>query len=216
MSRDQSWYRRVTWTSEDQAAFFQRNRLSLGPDSKAQYMRIQAETLRATGDEALIRGASELLEQSFRDYPNAMDCALAYECAARCCESLGQLDEGISYFRTALQREEEFRGIGTNACFRFGKLVVEQGRSDLYDEAISAIDGFGHPVFPWHAYFAYGTKAVVAHARHEKESAHKFAHAALKASAVTDSGLGWGRGKIGVVTDSDTVFHQRLLAAASA
>jgi tetratricopeptide (TPR) repeat protein len=214
MARDENWYRRTTWTPEDQAAFFQRNRRSRGPDSKAQYMRIQAETLRETGDKSLIGAGLELLEQSFRDYPNAMDCAQAYECAARCCESLGRIEEAITYFRKAIQREREFPGIGTNACFRFGKLVVKQGQSDLFDEVVAAIDRFGHPVFPWHAYFGYGTKAVVAYARQEKESARELAQAALKAAGVKDSGLGSGRGNIGIVGETDTVFHGRLLAAA--
>jgi hypothetical protein len=91
---------------------------------------------------------------------------------------------------------------------------VEQGRSDLFSEVVAAIDRFGQPVFPWHAYFAYGTKAVVAHTLGNSKSARKLARAALEAAAVEDSGLGEGRGRVGTLADTETVFHQRLRAAA--
>lgn len=215
MTRDNRWYRRTTWTPEDQAAFFQRNSRSRGADSKAQYMRIQAETLRDTGEEPLIRAALDLLEHSFQDYPGAMGCARAYESAASCCELLGRTEDAINYFRKAIQREKEFPGIGTNACFGFAKIVVEQDRNDLFDEVVAAIDRFGHPVFPWHSYFGYGTKAVVAHARKNNDSARELARTALKAADVKDSGLGWGRGSLGIVNDTNTAFHRRLLAVAA-
>ena len=82
------WYRRTTWTTEDQHAFAERKRRSRGADRKAQYVRVQAETLFQTGDKELIISALKLLEQSFADYSSSFDYAQSYECAARCCETL--------------------------------------------------------------------------------------------------------------------------------
>ena len=205
-----NWCRRTTWTLEDRRAFLKRNRRSRGADSKAQYIRIQAETLLQTEKKRLIVAALELLEQSFHDYPNAFGCALSYECAAKCCEALDRVDDATSYYRRALDREKEFPGIRSNACFHFAKLVAEYGRCDLFDEAVVALDNFGHPVFPWHAYMIHGPKAIIAHQRGDNTSAKSFAEAAMQASLVRNSGLGWGRGEIGIVKNTNTEFHRQL------
>jgi tetratricopeptide (TPR) repeat protein len=204
------WCRRTTWTTEDQRAFAERNRRSRGADSKAQYVRIQAETLFQTGDKELIISALELLEQSFADYPHSFDCAQSYECAARCCETLGRIEDAISYYRRALDREKEFPGIGTNACFHFAKLIATHRRHDAFDEALEALNKFGHPVFPWHAYMSYGPQALIAHERGDSVSAKAHAEAAIEASNVRDSSLGWGRGEIGIVNNLESEMHRQL------
>jgi len=215
MTKD-DWCRRTTWTPEDERAFFDRNRRSRGADSKAQYIRIQAETLRQTGKPPLIEAALKLLELGFLDYPNTFDCALSYECAAKCSESLNRINDAIAYYRRALNRENELPGIRTNACFHFAKLVAAIAHRDLYDEAIVALDNFGHPVFPWHTYMIQGPKAIIARNRGDNVSAKSFAEMALEASTICDSGLGRGRGAIGIVNNIENVFHQQLEKIAGA
>jgi len=213
MSRD-DWYRRTTWTPDDQREFHDRNRRSRGTDSKAQYIRIQAWTLFETGDGSLINDALELLEQSFVDYPASFDCALSFETAGRCCEALNRIGEAISYYQKALARQKEFPGVVTNACFSLGKLAVEQERSDLYDTVLSALDDFGHLMLPWQAYMAYGIRAVIALSNGDDALARSYADRAFDAAAVRDSGLGWGRAKVGIVKDTNTRMHSRLLTIA--
>jgi tetratricopeptide (TPR) repeat protein len=214
MSRDQSWYRRTSWTAADQAQFEERIRRSRGPDSKAQYMRIQADTLRQTAKPELLRAALELLQRSFREFPGAMDCALAFECAGQCCEQLGDHERAIDFYQRALARERDFPGIGTNACFRLGKLVAEHRRSDLYDDALAALERFGRPAFPWHAYMTNAIRGIITAARGDRSLARKFAQVAMEAAQVRDAG--WGRDGTGVVNDQDTRLHEMIRQLASA
>ena len=51
---------------------------------------------------------------------------------------------------------------------------------------------------------------MIAHERGDTASAKAFADAALDASGVGDSGLGWGRGDIGIVSDLETRVHRQL------
>ena len=213
MGRD-DWCRRTTWTARDQEEFFARNKRSRGADSKAQYMRIQAHTLFETGERALIEAALALLERSLSDYPGAMDRAWALESAGQCCETLGRMDEALDYYRQALDREQEFPGMRSNAGFRLAKLIAELERDDLYGEALAAAEAQGAPVFPWHAYVQNGVRAVRAHHVGNIIDAKMLAETALRAAAVRDTGLSHGRGHLGTVRDTSTRFHEILLRLA--
>jgi len=210
MSRDDDWYRRTTWTPDDQVAFRARNRRSRSADGKAQYIRIQATTLFETERPELTMAALSLVQESLQEYPNAMDLALALELAGKCCWRLGRHDAAMEYFHAALRREADFPGIVTNACFHMGKLAVEHRMVHEYDAVLRAMEAFGAPVFPWHVYIAEGVRAIVASDRGDQDAAQDHAARALRASGVKDSGLGYGRGRIGIVTDQDTPFRHRL------
>jgi hypothetical protein len=210
------WYRRTTWTKADQQAFFARNKRSRGSDSKAQYIRIQSQTLLETGKLDLILAAARLLEQARADFPSAMDRALALETEGRCCEALGRVNDAIELYRCALQREREFPGIGTNSGYRLAKLIVETGRTDLYGEAAASAEFHGAPVFPWHAYMLNGVRAIVASRAGAASRARSLAKLALDAASVRDTGLSHGRGHLGTVKDTGTTFHKILMEISDA
>ena len=210
------WYRRTTWTQRDQNEFLARNKRSRGADSKAQYLRIQAQTLLETGNPVLIGSALDLVQKACSEYPHALDSALAFETAGRCCEALGRADEAIRFYRQALQREREFPGIRTNAAFRLAKVAIENERRDLYSEAVDAAAAHGEPIFPWNAYFLYGARAVIARDRGDHAEAKSLATTALQASAVGDTGLSHGRGHLGTVKSPPARFHAILRRIADA
>jgi tetratricopeptide (TPR) repeat protein len=215
MARD-DWFRRITWTERDREDFFARNKRSRGKHSKAQYMRIQAHTLLGTGKPQLIGNALELAKQACSEYPGAMDTALTLEIAGECCEKLERPDNAIDYYRRAIAREHEFRGVRSNAPFLLGKLVVEQRRKDCYGEALNAMEAHGAPVFPWHGYILNGVRAMAATEEGRLAEAKAFAREALAASAIRDTGLSHGRGHLGTVRETNTGFHFVLLRIAGA
>ena len=215
MTRD-DWCRRTSWSEQDAREFHERNRRSRGDDSKAQYLQIQAEALLGTEKQELLESALELAELAINQYPGTVTYARALDCAGRCCERLGRADEAIKYFLQALERESEFPGVGTNACFHLGRVVVNEAREDVFDTVRGALDDFGAPVFPWHAYMMSGVKARILAQRGALEEAALLARAALKAASVSDSGLGWGRESVGLVSDTDSQFHKELLKLAAA
>ena len=210
------WYRRTTWTERDREEFCARNRRSRGDNSKAQYLRIQAQTLFETGDRRLIASALELLEQTLSEYPSAMDSALTYQCAGQCSQALGQTATAVGYYRNAIAREREFPGIRTNAAFLLGRVAVEERVQSALSEAVTAMESHGRPIFPWNAYILNGVLAFIASQEGRDTDAKNLAAAALEAAAIRDTGLGHGRGHLGTVRDVDTRFHAILRRIADA
>jgi hypothetical protein len=217
MTRDRdAWFRRTTWTERDRTEFFARNERSRSAQSKAQYIRIQAVTLFATGDPDLVKAALGLAEQACADFPDVLDRSCILEIAGQCCEALGKTDDAIQFYRKALLREREVPGMKGNAGFRLAKLIVEIGHDQLYAEALAAAESQGPPCFPSQAYTLNGVRAIVLHRTGDGTTAKLFAKAALDAAAIRDSGLTHGRGHLGTVKDTRTVFHQALLSIADA
>ena len=210
MGRD-DWFRRTTWTEQDQRDFFERNARGRGADRKAQYIRIQAVTLLKTGRPELIRSALILFELMLKDYPDALDVAPALTGAGECNELLGAVDSAIAYYRRALDRERARPGWRTGAAYRLAKLAVESKNWPACAEAIEAMESHGDPVFPSQAYYRHGATAALMDSRGDPATARQFAVMALEASAVRATALGYGRGHLGTVQNIDTRFH-RLLA----
>ena len=62
------WFRRTTWSPDDEREFFARLGRSRGPERKAQYLRIQASHL-ATAAPPLHGPALALLDRLLAEYP---------------------------------------------------------------------------------------------------------------------------------------------------
>lgn len=211
------WFRQVDWSDGHLAAFLKRNARSRGDMMRAQYVRLQAVTLFATHDDRLIQAALDLLNKHFFPlYSTTLDASAAFCCAGECSESLGHLDEAISFYQRALAREVELPSAKSSATFLFAKLVVEAERTDLVDEAVLGLDRFGSSPFPWHRYVDRGTRAVQASARGDMDAAGPLAVAALEAASIRDTGLGHGRGALGTVTETGNRFHRLIERLAGA
>ena len=215
MARD-DWYRRTSWTESDAEAFHERNRRSRGVSNKVQYLRIQAETLLTEASPPLPQEALDLLNLALESSSETLHHAPVLDCAGRCLHALGRASEAMEHFFAALQCQRTHPGIQTNACFHLGRLVAEQRATEHYDVCLEALEEFGAPVFPWHAYMTNGIRAHIAAARGDQVLACEFARAALEAAEVSDSGLDWGRDHLGLVHDTNDLFHARIgrLAAA--
>lgn len=215
MARD-DWCRRTTWSEQDQAEFFARNSRSRSSDSKAQHMRIQAQSLLETRKPSLVQSAFELIRRACTDHPDALDRAWALEIAGECCEFLGRQNEAIEYYLQAIQHERKMPGIRSNAAFRLAKVVVENRRYDLYTAAVDAAEAHGAPVFPWHAYYLNGIRSVVASEKGAAAEARAYAQVALKAATIRNTGLSHDRGHLGIVSDRHCAFHKIVTRIADA
>ena len=128
------WYRRTTWTKDDQADF--EARLARARKrSRAQYLRIQASHLMEADNPQLTSAALELLNRMLAEYPSDIEVAQAHAQRAECYIRLGEVDNAIEAFRSALAKEREFPNVRTTAWLDFGWLVIERGLPELYDEA---------------------------------------------------------------------------------
>src|SRR5262245_38172489 len=101
----QDWFRRETWTEEEQREFFDRLSRSRKISNKAQYLSIQALHLSQTGQAGLIGEALNLLDLVLNDYPEPVFLAVVQHQRASCLRALGRNVEAIEAFRAAFSRQ---------------------------------------------------------------------------------------------------------------
>jgi tetratricopeptide (TPR) repeat protein len=213
MARD-DWYRRTSWTDEDQVAFHQRLKRSRGNGSKAQYARIQANHLFATGIAELIVEADKLLDLVLEKFPERSELAQAYLQKAECALALIGTEQAFWWFRKALQAEREYPNVRTNAYSRFAELVASEGRADLYDEALAVLhENRNLRLFPVDRYIFHGVHAVILSDRGKRDDARKHAELALAAASATTSGI-TRHANVGLVRDRGTSLHSQISALA--
>jgi tetratricopeptide (TPR) repeat protein len=205
------WFRRTTWTVEDRAAFTARLGRSRTTFHKAQYLRIQALHL-AEAEPPLHEGALELLDQLLRDYPDPFEVPQARQQRAASLAATQRRDEAIEEYRRALAAEASVRSVRVSAYVEFAELVLEDGRRELYAEALGAItersDPGGEP-FPVMRYRAETAAAFLSEELGDLDAARVHAALALAAAAQTQSPFRYHR-DLGVVRSIATDVQARL------
>ena len=210
------WYRRTTWTPDDQAAFEAHLKRSRTSFHKAQYLRIQATHLQQVGTDSMLHAAVELLDRMIHDYPEASQLSSAWQQRGQCLVDLGRHDEAIEAFRGALQAQRKAPGWRNEAHLDLGELIVQLRRRELYPEAIRALTEFGgEEVFPVSVYRHAVTRALIADAMGESATARGYAQQALAAAAKDESPFRYHR-NLGLVrfVDPDVLAKLRELCAA--
>src|SRR6185312_14446759 len=127
------WFRRSTWTPEDQEAFWARLRRSRSSEGRAQYLRIQAWHFERVG---LIEAAMDLLDAHIRDYPESLGVAQVHCQIASCREKKGDIPGSLSELRIALALQRDNPRVLTRAFFEFARLAAEHNVTQVYDEVL--------------------------------------------------------------------------------
>jgi hypothetical protein len=97
MARD-DWFRRKSWTQQDQSEFFLRLSRARG-HKKAQDLRIQALELFEVENAALTAAALELIRQHLAEFSDPYERTQAHLLAAKCYGQLGHVDAAIAAYR---------------------------------------------------------------------------------------------------------------------
>lgn len=182
-----SWYRRGTWTQDEQAAFFARLKRSRGAFQKAQYCRIQAYELQQAGN---FDAAIDLLKRLMAEWPDDFQEALVHHQMAQCLERIGDLPAAVDMYRSTFEDQRRFRGVRTNAHLDFGLFVATFPKPELFDEALAILDEFaGGAQFPIHEYQAALARALIWEAKCDGIQSARYAKAALAAASKTYSGF---------------------------
>jgi tetratricopeptide (TPR) repeat protein len=156
------------------------------------------------------RSTLELLDHMLDAYPQSSELAAAHWCRADCLAGLGQLDEAFEALRTSLATERDAPNWRTTAYLTFGWLAIRHRRTDLYDEALAALDEFGgRELLPRQQYEAAAIRALVFEAKGDHHDAASSARRALDAAAKTDSGLRYHK-HLGLVVERDPRIHREL------
>lgn len=101
----EDWYRRTTWTAEDQRDFFDRLKRARGTYNKAQYLRIQALYLQQSGFYA---DAVHLLNLLQTDYPDESQLAAALLQKAECLCAIGDRPGAFDAYADALAAQRRY------------------------------------------------------------------------------------------------------------
>jgi len=168
------WYRRKTWTEQDQKEFF----LKLGRAreyNRAQYLYIQAVELIETKKSDLLRAAEELLRKILLEYPDEKIHK------SQTLNSLGEIYltredfvEAINHFQMAIDFEKEFPNVVSSAKLNYSELVIRANKTELYpkvEEMLLNELNRGEQIFPSKSYLIYSILSVIADFKGDKENA---------------------------------------------
>jgi tetratricopeptide (TPR) repeat protein len=202
------WYRKKTWTKADEEEYF--TKLARARENnRAQYLRVQAAILVATGDPKLLDGAESLIEKLFSDYPeNKFERSVSLTILGDICKLRKQPDKALEYYKAAMEFEEIYPNVQTSAYLDFSELVVKLKKQEYYEFAedllVKRVDSSGF-VFPNAGYKAFSLLAIFSHYKGNKEMAKQFAALAEKNASAETSGLRYHK-SLGVVTNRDDLL----------
>jgi tetratricopeptide (TPR) repeat protein len=206
------WYSRKTWTEKDQADYFARLSRSRTPHHKAQYLCVQGKELYYVG---LPKEAITLFDKMLAECPEPFFMPLVCMFQAECLIALGDVKGALQSYRLGLEVERKKPHHRTQACYDFGKLVVENKMTKLYNEALKILDKMAETdcPLPVQAYKENGVRAIVAAHKKQFTKAKEYAEVALKAARKSDSGFRRHR-KFGLVKDRESAFYDVIEAIA--
>jgi tetratricopeptide (TPR) repeat protein len=209
------WYRKTTWSETDQADFFARFKRSRTAYNKSQYLRIQACHLEGVGSPELLKASLALLDKMLAEFPDKTQLASAYGQKASCLAKLGEIDQAVANYQRALKTERELPNVKTNAFMQFGRLVVENNLTKLFDEAVEELKELDLRgiKFPSDIFQAFGIRSIITAHKGEIEKAKEFAKIALEAADKAHSGLRY-HSTVGLVRDKETPFYKSIQAIA--
>jgi tetratricopeptide (TPR) repeat protein len=198
------WYRRKTWTKSDEEEFFAK----LGrarKDGRAQYLKIQAIELLETKDNKLIDVAETLLVRLLTDYPdNTFDRSSALHTLGNIYKFRENVDKAIDYYKQAIDFENVFPKVKTQAYLDFSELIVKYQKENLYDIAERIIsDRITGLFFPLEKYKVFSILSIINNYKNRLDKSLEYAQLAeLNANAET-SGLRYHK-LLGIVNERDS------------
>jgi tetratricopeptide (TPR) repeat protein len=197
------WYRKTTWTENDRRDFEKHYSRAKDPWDKAQYLRIQAISLRDTNSEYLIKEAIGLLTKCAHEFPENPQLPWVYDAIGSCYEKLGLVKETVETYRLALTIQNEFPRYVANAPILLASFVIENDLKDLFCEAETYLaevkihaNSLKEKIF-----YVSGCKAIFEAARGDIQNARIHAQQCIAAAGASDSGL-VRKKTAGLVSDS--------------
>jgi len=207
------WYRKTTWTSDDAKDFFAQLACAQTDIHRAQYLKIQALTLKEAKQ---CDAALELIDTAVEKFPTREVTQLR-KLRAECLFALGLREQSLEAYRSAFQAQREQRNALCNVALAFAEVFhdVDDGahRAELLEllrEEVAQPESFGP--FLGFRYALMFTRLLAGLG--QMTAAAKWADRTLLAQRAEISGLrhykpvGWASG-----VDEGTEIWLRQLAA---
>jgi len=203
------WFRRATWTSQDEEEFQSRLNRSRRDGGKAQYLRIQSLHLAMAGNH---KAALQLLEQLLREYPVRREMASTHLQRAESLYALGYDEEAIKSFRASLSAQTDHPNVRTGVALAFAWFIMIRRRNDLYAEVETLIQRYEREcvlLFPLARFKCAAVRALVAAEQGNLDRARSLAAQASAAATEAHSGLRY-HPKLGLVDGIPAEVARRL------
>ena len=210
MARD-DWYRRTTWTPEDQAAFQSRLARSRDDEGKAQYLRIQAFYLAEAGRH---EAALALIDQLLTRHAVAGQMEMAYLQRAECLAAIGDGEGAIAAFRSSLAARANCPGVISYVAMEFAWFITLRRQTHLYGEIETLLLQYESESglwFPVQKFKCAVVRALIAAEQGRLRDALAFAELARQAASEEHSGLRY-HPNLGLIGAIPTEVAQRLAA----
>jgi len=138
---EREWYQRQTWTKADQADF--RTRLSRArSENRPQYLRLQAATLLASGDQYL-SPAIALLDEVIEGHPQSLEVATAFGEKGAGLRRLGNIVGAANAYAASVARMRAVPKMQyQDGWLDYGLLVATERLSQRYTDALEVLAEF--------------------------------------------------------------------------
>src|SRR5262245_58726359 len=207
--KKQDWYRRTTWSEEDEADF--KTRLSRTRGQRSEYLRIQAWALADTADPRFADPAIRLATRYLQENPKGGSRAQVLCTIARACEAKEDIHGAVDAYRRAIEAES-LGGVRCRAYLQFAWFAATRTLSELFPEVLKSMQTLMQPedlIFPAAQYRYFGALAVISGAFGDLENAKRMATNAL-AAASKQTGPFKRHPNVGIVSDRDRGAMARL------
>lgn len=210
---DERWFRKFTWTKEDQDDFFAHFEELDNSYHKAQCLRIQALHLQDVGNPYTISAAIKLLELLIEKWSSPSQLAMAHLQIAECFIALGFYEEAAQAFRDSLEAKRAHSDTLANTPLSFGMFAVIHERTDLYDEVLKVLDEFPDTTgSPAEEYHYYAIKSIIAEHRGDTDKARDYAREAINSAQKVYSGNHYDKLGLKIKPESitETIIHKKV------
>ncbi len=206
------WYRRKTWTKEDEQAFFQK----LGrarKDRRAQYLKVQAIELVETRDKDLLKVAEFLLNKVLNDYPeDNFNRSSTLHTLGDIYKLTDNFEKAIDYYKQSIDFESTYPNVRTNSYLDYSELIVKTKRTNQYDFVENILlEELPGQIFPLLRYKTCSILSIIFDYKDNKDQAKHFADLAEQNANQETSGLRYHK-YLGVVKERDTWLDKLITA----
>lgn len=184
------WYRKKTWTNEDEEHFFAKLTRAL-KTSRAQYLKIQAIELIETKNTNNLDVAETLLNQMLSEYPeDKFNRSSALNSLGEIYELRNDLETALSYYKKSIEFEKEYPNVQTQSYLSYSELNIKLKNTDEFEEIQRILKPkLEESIFPIQKYKISSILSIIHKHKGEMETAKKYKAMADENANAETSGL---------------------------
>ncbi|MDE7454669.1 MAG: tetratricopeptide repeat protein [Clostridia bacterium] len=205
------WFRKETWTKDDEEDFFLHLARSKTDFHKAQYLKIQAFTFYDTHNKKNFNVILTLLDKYFNDFPDEeFFRATSLHLYGRVFYDRKKYDKAFEYYQKAAYQEVKYPNVISGAWLDYAKIIIRLKYKNMYDEAEEFIQRhYASLIFPIAIYESNAVLAVIYNARGDKEKACHYKRIANEATLINEPILS-NLGSIGLVLNKISFLEKAM------